>query len=135
MTDKQEDILVKIHEIVRWLENNGKSQDISGIVIALDDLAIASFYFVEQVSDAHAQMNEAEAIFKATFARSVSESKESTAKAERTAEVICESLRRDFVTWKNLYSKLRLRMDAIDKILDTHRQRVSLLKQMELKHG
>jgi len=130
----QEENIEKIHQIIRWLETHSRSQDISGFCVSLDELAIASFYLAEAVSEAHTTMNDAEASYKAAMARSVAESKESTAKAERLAEVSHEGLRKEFVSWRNLYSKLRLKMDRIDSVLESHKQRVSFLKQ-EIKNS
>jgi hypothetical protein len=123
-----------IHEIVRWLQSNGKSQDVSSICIALNDLAIQSFWFAEEVSRAYSTMNSTEEAYKAAMAKDVAASTLPTAKAERLAEAKYAPLKQEFIEYKNLYNKLRALTERVDRILDHEKQRVSLIKQLDLKN-
>jgi hypothetical protein len=133
--DNQNDVIVKIHDLIRWLETNGGSQDMHGITEKLNQLATNSYWFAETVADANAAMNNAEANYKALVARSVSGAQIPTAKAERLAEVEFEPQRKQFIEWKNLYTATRLKLERIDRILDSFRQRVSVVKMLEVKHS
>ncbi len=133
ITDNQQTVQ-KIYDVVRWLENNGSSQAITDIVIKLDELAIQSMWLAEGVSDAYAARNDAEENYKHAYAKAITNSAESVAKAEKRAFVDNEALRKEFLMWDNLYQKFRMKLDRIETVLDTHRQRVSLLKQMDLKN-
>lgn len=128
-----QETITKIYEDVRWLENNGKSQAISDIVLKLDSLSILCLYFSESVSDAYAAKAEDEEAYKYAVAKHIADSKESAAKAKEQAFVEYASLRKTFIESDSLYQKLRMKLDRLDTILDTHRQRVSLLKMLDLK--
>lgn len=129
-----QDNITKIYEAIRWLELNGDSQAINPITIKLDELAILSFYFAEQVSEAYAQKTLSKKAYESAVARSVAESSSSAAKAERVAEVTYEALEKESIEFENLYMKTRLLLDRIDTVLDHFKQRTSFLKE-EQKRG
>lgn len=129
-----EETIVKIHGLIRWLEDNRDSQNVNEISIHLGDLAIHSMYFGEQVSDAYADMNNSEEKYKGSVAKFVAKSTGPAAKSEREAEVLYEEDRKAFIDSKNLFKKLNSKLDRIDKILDHYKQRVSVIKQTDLKH-
>lgn len=132
--NKDSEVILKIHETISWLENYGGSQDIEGIALKQQELATNAFWFSESVSEAYAERNKAKAHYEAQVARSVAESTLSAAKAERIAELAFEPSAKEYVDWDNLYNRLSLKLKAIDRVLDNTRQRVSVIKQMELKH-
>jgi len=133
-TQKAQQTIERIYEIIRWLDSNGSSQAITHIVLKLDQLAIEAMWFSDSVSQAYGERNNAEEDYKHACAKSVSEAKESATKAIEMAKVEFAPLKREFLAWDALYHRLKLKMDRIDVIIDTQRQRVSLLKQMDLKN-
>ncbi len=132
LSPSSQDTIKEIHELIWWLHKNGESQDVSGIGIKMNALATNSFWLAEEVSRAYTTMNEAEDDYKSAVAKEIAASTLPTAKAERLAEAAHSAKKREFVEYRNLYNRLRGMIDRIDTVLDTYRQRVSLLKQ-ELK--
>lgn len=133
-TTRQQQTIEAIYVIIRWLQSNAQSQDMSGTCIALNDLAVQSFWFAEQVSEAYGAMSQAEEAYKSAVAKDVAASTLPTAKAERLAEVAHATLKQDFIDWRSLYHRLRGILDRVDRVLDHARQRVSLVKQMDMKN-
>jgi hypothetical protein len=130
MTDE---ILTAIHKSIKWLDNHKTSNNITDLVIVIDDLTINAAYLGTLVTEAYQLMNETEDEYKIAVAAYVTAFDGSTAKAERHAEVEYQDQKRDWTAAKNGYKTLSMMLDRIDKICDAHRQRVSVMKG-EIKH-
>ena len=130
MADMIDDILKNI----KWLEDRITSEDIVNIGIVLDKISIQAMYFSSQVSDAYALMGEAEDSYKHAVAAFIRGFAGSTAKAEREAEIEYASLKLRWTAAKNMYKKLDMFLDRVDKVIESHRQRVSVIKQTVLKN-
>lgn len=129
-----QETLIKIHQTIKWLEDNSKTQDIDTMSIKLNELALYTVYFSEQVSDAHQQMDLAEEDYKSATAKYVAESTLPAAKSEREAEVLFGPMRKEFILMKSIQRKCKGLLDRVDRVLDHHKQRVSVVKQAEMKH-
>ena len=130
MTDE---IITAIHKSIKWLDDHKTSNNITDLVIVIDDLTINAAYLGTLVTEAYQLMNETEDEYKIAVADYVTSFDGSTAKAERHAEVEHQGKKRDWTAAKNGYKKLSMMLDRIDKICDAHRQRVSVMKG-EIKH-
>lgn len=119
---------------IDWLEKRVKSENIVELGVVLDKLSIQSLYLATQVTDAYELMNQAEDDYKHSVAKFVKEYDGSLAKAEREAEVEFKSKKEHWSACKSVYKKLDVLLDRIDKIIESHRQRVSVIKQTNLKH-
>lgn len=119
---------------VRWLDANVKSEDILNKGTVLDKLSIQCVYLAEQVSDAYGFMNNAEDAYKIAVAEYCKNSTEGVAKSEKSAEVEFANLKRDWTDAKNGYKRLSMFLERIDKVLESSRQRISVVKQTGLKN-
>lgn len=119
---------------VKWLDANAKSEDILNKGIVLDKLSIQCVYLAEQVSDAYGFMNNAEDAYKIAVAEYCKNSTEGVAKSEKSAEVEFANLKRDWTDAKNGYKRLSMFLERIDKVLESSRQRISVVKQTGLKN-
>jgi hypothetical protein len=134
MATNTEETLDKIKDIIDWLEERIRSENIVELGMVLDKLSIYSFYLGKMVSDAYELMNECEDDYKHSVARFVKEYEGSLAKAEREAEVEYEEKKRMWTKAKSGYKKLDMFLDRIDKVIESHRQRISVIKQTNLKN-
>jgi len=119
---------------VKWLDANAKSEDILNKGIVLDKLSIQCVYLAEQVSDAYGFMNNAEDAYKIAVADYCKNSTEGVAKSEKSAEVEFAHLKRGWTDAKNGYKRLSMFLERIDKVLESSRQRISVVKQTGLKN-
>lgn len=119
---------------VRWLDANAKSEDILNKGIVLDKLSIQCVYLAEQVSDAYSFMNNAEDAYKIAVADYCKNSTEGVAKSEKAAEVEHADLKKAWTKAKNDYKRLNTFLERIDKVLESSRQRISVVKQTGLKN-
>jgi hypothetical protein len=119
---------------VKWLDQNAKSEDILNKGIVLDKLSIQCVYLAEQVADAYSLMNQCEDTYKIAVADYCKNSTEGVAKSEKAAEVEFSQLKRDWTDAKNGYKRLSMFLERIDKVLESARQRISVVKQANLKN-
>lgn len=129
--------VTKIHEIINWLATNADQVDINAIGIKLNEIAIWSANFADQVADAHEAMNNLEHEYDLHILEYVKEhgsERGMGVKAERDAEIKYSAKHKEFIEYKNLYKRLDLKLKSIDRIIDTHKQRVSGLKMIEMKN-
>jgi len=135
--DKKEQLaIIKIHELINFLAQNVESQDIHSLGTKMSELAVWTANFASQVGDAHALMNDLEHEYKTLVAEYIKDNgqgKGELGKAERAAELKYADKKKEYITWKNTYKKLSLKLESIDRIIDVFKQRVSALKQ-EMKH-
>lgn len=127
-------ILEDIKKNLDWLSANKKSNNITNIVIVLNDISIQSATLGELKADAFDLMSDAENDYKTSVAEFVSNYDGTAAKAERLAEVEFKDKRTHLTEAKKLYKRFDIWLDRVDKILDAHKQRVSVEKQTGLKH-
>jgi len=135
--NKEQLTITKIHELINFLAQNVDSQDINSLGIKMNELAVWTANFAGQVGDAHALMNDLEHDYKTLVAEYIKEhgqSKGEMGKAERAAELKYADKKKEYLVYKNLYKKLSLKLESIDRIIDVYKQRVSALKQ-EMKHS
>lgn len=131
---QSKDLITLINEQIEWLDENVQSNDILSVGMVLNKLSILSEGFGEMVTDAYSLSNELEDDYKIAFATYIKENTGSVAKLENDAEVACADLKRDWTTVKNNYRKLNTKLDRIDKILESHRQSVSVQVKASLKN-
>jgi hypothetical protein len=131
MTDE---LIKTIKKQITWLDNNAKSTNIQAISIVVNKLQILAQTLSEDVTQAYALMNETEDNYKAAIAKFVAEYDGGVAKAERLAEVEFVALKKQWTQAKNIYKGLDMLLDRLDKISDSQRQRVSVVKQSDLKN-
>lgn len=124
--------ILEIHKIIKWLEENSASNDVNLISVQLNKLSVHSFHFSEAVSMAEAEAANDENDYKSTVAEFVA-GQTSVTKAEREAETKFAANRKKAVESKSTAKALKLKLDRIDRIMDAYKQRVSVIKQSELK--
>jgi hypothetical protein len=118
---------------LKWLETNGKANNLGNISQVLNHIALHAVTLGEDVCNAYALMNELEDDYKGDFAKMVSESKESVAKAEIRAEAELIEKKKLWTQAKNGYKKLSTFLDRVDRTLESHRQSLSISK-LEIKN-
>lgn len=131
MTDE---LIKQINDSIKWLAENPHTNNVVKIVKLIDKLTVSAMTLGESVSQAYSLMNNAEDEYKIAVAKFISKAKTSAAKAERDAEAKYSDLKLEWTSRKNLYKRYDTFLDRIDKICDSYRQRVSVLKQTDLKH-
>lgn len=124
----------EIIKSINWLESRLKSEDIVSLGIVIDKLAIQSVTLANQVSEAYALMNEAEDDYKHSIAEYMNEFVGAKNKAEIAAEVKFKEKKMHWTATRNVYKRLDMFLDRVDKIIESHRQRVSVIKQASMKN-
>jgi hypothetical protein len=135
---KQEDHVTNTDLILkdlRWLEERKTSADIVSISQVLNHLAILSVTLGQDVGNAYSLMNELEDTYKQKYADFVKNFDGSVAKAELSAESELKEDKKNWTSAKNGYKKLSTFLDRVDKVLEAFRQSVSVIKNIDLKHG
>lgn len=127
-------IIKEIGKNIVWLGKNFESDNILLISQKLNQLQVQAATLANEVSIAYALMNDNEDAYKQNVAQFVTNYEGSIAKAERAAEAEFAPLKREWTKAKNAYKRLDTILDRIDKICDTYRQRISVVKQAELKN-
>lgn len=122
------DIIDLIIVDLKWLDDNKKANNISAVSQVLNHLALLSVNLGEQVSEAYSLMNELEDEYKGSFADSVKAFDGSVAKAEVNAESELKGKKKDWTQARNSYKKLSTFLDRLDRVLDSHRQALSIQK-------
>lgn len=134
--EKDGDVVDKMRLDIKWLNDHKKSTNVSHITTVLDSLTINAITLGEMVSDAYELMNNLEDdydIAKAEFIK-VYDGSNAAAKMEVDADKALVVKRKAFTEAKNGYKRLNMFLDRVDKLLDAHKQRVSVVKQTDLKH-
>lgn len=116
-----------------WLDKNKKANNIADISRVLNHLALLSVTLGEDVCSAYALMNNSEDDYKGAFAESVSSSTVSVAKAEVVAEADLIEKKKAWTQARNIYKRLSTFLDRLDKVLEAHRQSLSIAK-LEVKN-
>ncbi len=130
------ELITLIDKQVAWLDAklDQKSNDIIGVSKVKDKLAILSEGLGEVVTDAYGIMNELEDEYKFAIAQFKKDFKGGVAKGEIEAEVEFAGKKKDWTQAKNMYKKLNMKLERIDKILESHQQSVSVLVKTGLKN-
>jgi len=117
--------------ILNWLSENNKSKNIIQINQSLNTLAILSITLANDVSEAYALMNDLEDNYKEMYASTMDTltATLSVAKAEVQADVKLAEQRKEFTRAKNLYKKLSMYLDRVERVADFYKQYVSSLKE------
>jgi len=129
-----EELIKQINDNLRWLDQYVKVDNIVDKGMVLDKLSILCVTLSEQVTEAYSLMNELEDEYKTATAQVIKDSEKSVNKAEVEAEVMFADKKRDWTKAKNGYRKLSSYLDRIDKVIESHRQRISVVKAMGLKN-
>ncbi len=121
---------------IAWLDKHKKSENAVALTAVIDSLSIAAVTLGEQVSDAYEIMNNLEDTYdiaKAKFMDSFDGSN-AAAKTKADADEDLIVMRRNFTEAKNVYKRVNMFLDRIDKVCDSHRQRISVVKQTDMKN-
>lgn len=130
----KDDVIEQIDKCIKWLDENNKATNLVAITQTIDRIAVLSVNVGHMVSEAYALANELEDQFKHQYAKAISESELSVAKAEKTAEVVTFEAKKDWTAAKNGYKRLGVYLDRLDKVIESYRQHVSICK-LDLKNG
>jgi hypothetical protein len=131
---ERDELIDLINNQIEWLDDNIHSNDIVSIGMVLDKLSILSEGFGEIVSEAYGVMNELEDDYKLAVSEFRKDFKEGVAKGEIEAEVRFANKKKDWTQAKNIYKKLSMKLDRIDKILESHRQSISVMVKTSVKN-
>jgi hypothetical protein len=129
-----EKLIDLINKQIKWLDDNIKSNDILTVGKVLDKLSILAESFGEVVTEAYSIQNILEDEYKHSVAEFRKEYKGGVGKGEIEAEVEFADKKRDWTQAKNIYKKLSMKLDRIDKILESHRQSISVVVKTSLKN-
>lgn len=130
----QSETLLEIHKLIAWLDKNKGTNNVQNVGKVLDSLAIHSERFGDIVSEAYADVNFLEDNYKLAVAEFRKNYTGGVAKGEIEAEVEFAEMKRDWTEAKNIYKKLATKLDRIDKILESHRQTISVVVKTGLKN-
>lgn len=138
--EKADEIVTRIAQTINALDKLKDSQDVVEIGKQCNDLAIASTFFAKLVSDAYDVANELEDEYKqsvlgATEKFSSAPDSLSFNRAEQKAKLENAQSCKDWTSAKNTYNRYKLRLDRIDRVLDSFKQYSSSVKAIDLKHG
>lgn len=122
----------QVDTCVKWLNENDKSNNLVEICKVIDKVAVLSVSIGHDVSQAYALMNTFEDEYKTAYAKEVSQSSLSVAKAEFDAEVKTQAIKVNYTQAKNGYKRLSIYLERIDRVIESYRQLVSVAK-MDLK--
>lgn len=131
---KVNELITLIGRQLKWLDENVKSNDVVSVDRVLDKLAMLADSFGELVSDAYALANYLEDDYKHSVAEFKKSFKGGVAKGEIEAEVQYKQKKIDWTQAKNGYKKLSMKLDRIDKILESRRQTVSVIVKTQIKN-
>jgi hypothetical protein len=119
---------------VEWLDAHVRSENIIELGMVLDKLSIQSMRLAQEVSDAYELMSKAEDDYKHSIALFVKGFEGSMAKAEREAEVEFKEKKEFWTACRSAYKRIDMFLERVDKVIESHRQRVSVIKQTSLKN-
>jgi hypothetical protein len=129
-----DEIIVDIKKSIDWLDQRIRSENIVELGVVLDKLSIQSLYLATKVSEAYNLMNEAEDDYKHCVASFIKNYAGSRAKADVEAEDLFKDKKIHWTQCKGVYKYFALYLDRVDKIIESHRQRISVIKQTNLKN-
>jgi hypothetical protein len=127
-------IIDQIRDNIKWLEDNAESDNIMAITQIENKLQIQAGTLAGEVIKAYAVMNELEDAYKFKMAEFISTSDKSEAKARAAGEATFQKEKKDWTAAKNTYKRFDVILERIDKICDSQRQRISVVKQADLKN-
>lgn len=127
-------IIAAIAKNIKWLDEHDKSNSTTSITNVVNKLQIQAVTLSKDVVAAYALMNTAEDDYKTAVAKYESEYEGSNAVAKQKAVVEYAGLKKAWTDAKNVYKRLDSFLDRIDKISDSQRQKISVIKQAELKN-
>lgn len=130
----KDSVITSIGQSINWLEKNSESDNLLLISQKVSHLQVQSATLAREVYIAYAMMNESEDRYKAAVDKFISEYEGSNAAAEPRARAANEELKKTWTAAKNLYKKMDMILDRIDKISDAYRQQISVVKQAEMKN-
>lgn len=122
---------------LKWLEDNKKSTNILQISQVLNHLAILSVRLAEEVTEAYKLQCELEDTYDIKYAQRFTELTQggtSAAAAKPMVEAELSADRKDWTIAKVGYKRLNSFLERIDRVLDSHRQSISVQKQADLKN-
>lgn len=128
------EVIEQLDKCIKWLDENNKATNLIAITQTIDRIAVLSVNVGHMVSEAYELANNLEDQYKYEFAKAVSESELSVAKAEKAAEVATYEAKKDWTTAKNGYKRLSVYIDRLDKVIESYRQFVSICK-LDMKNG
>jgi hypothetical protein len=126
--DSTIDLIIKR---LKWLETNNRSNNIVNISKVLSDLSLLAVTLGEDVSNAYRLQSEYEDNYDIAFAQKFSELTKagtSAAAAKPIVEAELANEKREWTTAKGVYKRLSTFLDRLDKVLDSHRQALSIAK-------
>lgn len=127
------ELITLIEKQIAWLDANVKSTNAVAVTQVCDKLAILSSNFGDLVTDAYGLMNDLEDDYKLAVSTFKKNFKGSVARSEVEVDSECDQKRRDWTQAKNGYHKLKIKLERIDKILDSRKQSISVLMKTEGK--
>lgn len=128
------DLIIKDLE---WLESRKSSTDIVSIAQVLNHLHGLNVRLGSEVTEAYALMCEAEDDYDIAFAKRFTEltsSGTSAAAAKPMVEAELGDKKRHWTSCKIVYRRLDSFLDRVDRVADSFRQSVSVVKAVDLKH-
>lgn len=130
----KEEIITQLNNNIKWLDDYIRVDNIADKGAVIDKINILCVSLAEEVSTAYAVMNDLEDEYKAARADFISKFEGAHNKAEIAAEVHLKEQKRLWTQSKNVYRKLSTYLERIDKVTESHRQRISVVKQVSLKN-
>lgn len=135
MTDEKKNAIIKeIGKTIVWFEKNADSENLALLSQELTKLVAQSATLANDVIVAYALMNDSEDNYKIAVDDFIRNFEGSIAAAEPRARAEHADLKRAWTSAKNLYKRYDVILDRVDKICDAIRQRVSVVKQAEMKN-
>lgn len=128
-----DELITLIRRQIDWLDANIQNTNAVAVTQVCDKLSTLSYNFGDVVTGAYELMNQLEDDLKLAVATFKKEFKGSVARADIEAEVECAKQRKDFTQAKNVYKRLNVQLERIDKILDSRKQSVSVLMKTSVK--
>lgn len=113
---------------LKYLESQKGSNNILGISRKLDELSLLTVTLGNEVANAYELMGELEDDYKIKYSQYIADSLNSVAKAEKYAEAKLGEEKKSWTQAKNGYKKLSMLLERCDRVIETHRQTLSILK-------
>lgn len=115
---------------LKWLSDNTKSQNIVQLSQCLNKLSTLAVTVGEDLSDAYTVMNELEDDYDEAVAAQFDDltANMSATAAKPLAEAACIGKRRAYTRAKNIYKRLSVYQERVDRVIDSFKQYVSTLK-------
>lgn len=125
------EVIDEILERLEWLKGVKGSYDLVNISRKLDEIGILLVTLGTHVTDAYEAVSEAEDDYDIAFAKRFSElcKEKSAASAKPQVEAELDEKKRTLTKHKINYKKLNTFLERCDKVIETHRQSLSILKK------